>query len=75
MSLGMASRWRGNWDSEYGSIVWADAREWDGKDNIGFGFGVVDHTQLNKPFVSETLGMAFLDCRKVFMIDDMGKIE
>ena len=75
MSFGMASRWRGNWDSEYGSIVWADAREWDGKDNIGFGFGVVGHTQLNKPFVSETLGMAFLDCRKVFMIDEMGKIE
>ena len=75
MSLGMVSCWRGNLDSEYGSIVWADAREWDGKDNIGFGFGVVGHTQLNKPCVSETLGMAFLDCRKVFMIDDMGKIE
>ena len=26
MSLGMASRWRGNWDSEYGSIVWACPR-------------------------------------------------
>lgn len=75
MSLGIASRWRGYLDSEYGSIVWADAREWDGKHNIGFGFGVVGHTQLEKPCISETLGMAFLDCRKAFIIDDMGKIQ
>lgn len=74
MTLGQYSRWRGHLGESYGSLVWADAREWDGKNNVGFGFGVVGHTQLEKPYINEELHMAFLDCRKVFIINDEGGI-
>ena len=75
MSLGLFSRYRGYLGATFGSLVWADAREWDGKKNIGFGFGIVGHTMLSEPIISEELGMAFLDCQKAFVIDNDGNIS
>ena len=71
-ALNDVSYYRGGWES-YGSIVWADVREFDlfKKPCIG-DYMVFGHTQLMKPVVTEYA--ACLDCRRGFLINELGKI-
>jgi predicted phosphodiesterase len=72
-SLGLYSFWRGAWRANYGSLIWADAREWlQGKEEA-FGFSIVGHTQLSEHKIDGNF--AFLDSRKCFSLKNDGKIE
>ena len=74
-ALGIYSTYRG-WDGwDYGSIVWADIREYGmgpEYDNVMF---VCGHTQLDsEPIITEWV--MDLDCRKPFVLDtETGKVE
>lgn len=71
-ALNVVSCYRGGWES-YGSIIWADIREFDlfKKPTVG-DYAVFGHTQLIRPVVTEH--MACLDCRRAFLINENGKI-
>lgn len=71
-SLALYSFYRGSEYNFYGSIVWADAREW-GKTNDAFGYSVVGHTQLEKHIITDNF--AFLDARECFFINDNNEIK
>jgi hypothetical protein len=77
-SLGMYSYFRGRYGGRYGSLIWADAREWFVGDedislkNEAYGFSVVGHTMLSEPRIDEDF--AFLDTMQAFIIDDKGII-
>lgn len=77
-TLGMYSRLRGQWGGYWGSLVWADAREWfDGQmdsdvKNEAYGFSVVGHTHLTKHKITDN--MAFLDTEQAFIINSNGEI-
>lgn len=75
MSLALYSFYRGSSFYKYGSLIWADAREWDGKDNVGYGFNVVGHTQMKEPYINNEINMAFLDCKKCFVLDEKGNFQ
>lgn len=75
MSLGFYSYLRGC-GGKYGSIVWADAREWftsfgDYK-NEAYGFSIVGHTQLTNHRIIDNY--AFLDSRECFILDEKNQI-
>lgn len=71
--LGYYSRYRGLWGGRFGSIVWADLREWfDNNGNEAYGFNVVGHTQIIEPLINEKF--AFLDCHKAFILNQDGAI-
>lgn len=77
-TLGMYSRLRGKWGGYWGSLVWADAREWfDGQmdydvKNEAYGFSVVGHTHLTTYKITDN--MAFLDTEQAFIINSNGEI-
>lgn len=72
-SLGIYSRYRGWSPFDYGSIVWADAREWAfNKPDETFGYNVVGHTMLMRPYIGEY--MAFIDTQEVYAIDNSANI-
>ena len=78
-SLGRYSDFRGWGGGDYGSIVWADAREWfqeqymsDVK-NEAYGYAVVGHTHLSEPHFEEN--MAFIDTSDVYYINSEGEIK
>lgn len=72
-SLGMYSRYRGRFGGRYGSLVWADAREWLlNDDNEAYGYSVVGHTMMKEPVINDNF--AFLDTMQAFIIDDKGII-
>ena len=77
-SLGMYSYFRGRYGGQYGSLIWADAREWFTGDedssikNEAYGYSVIGHTLLSKPHIEEKF--AFLDTMQAFIIDDKGII-
>lgn len=72
--IGVYSTYRGLGGWDYGSIVWADIREYKEKefDDVVF---VCGHTQLeNKPFITDWV--MDLDCRRPFVLDtETGKIK
>lgn len=70
--LGRVSFYRGGW-SDYGSLVWADVREWCEADNEAYGFSVVGHTQLTTHKILDDF--AFLDSRQCFSINEKGEIS
>ena len=70
-SLGLFSHWRGGWRSNYGSLVWADAREWMQDEEKAYGFSVVGHTQLKNHVIEDNF--AFLDSRNCFYLNENGK--
>ena len=65
------SHWRGGWRSNYGSLVWADAREWMQDKEKAYGFSVVGHTQLKNHVIEDNF--AFLDSRNCFYLNENGK--
>ena len=71
-ALNNISCYRGGWES-YGSMVWADIREIAlfQEPNIG-DYNIFGHTQLIRPIVTEF--KACLDCRRGFLLNDVGKI-
>ena len=78
-SLGRYSDFRGWGGGDYGSIVWADAREWfqeqymsDVK-NEAYGYAVVGHTRLSEPHFEEN--MAFIDTADAYYINSEGEIK
>jgi hypothetical protein len=78
-SLGQYSDFRGWGGGDYGSLVWADAREWfqeqymsDVK-NEAYGYAVVGHTHINKAHFEEN--MAFIDTADAYYIDSNGDIK
>ena len=77
-SLGMYSYFRGKYGGKYGSLIWADAREWFVGDedssikNEAYGYSVIGHTLLSKPCIEEKF--ALLDTMQAFIIDDEGII-
>lgn len=68
-TLAIVSGYRG-W-SKYGSIVWADIREFLPEPET-FAYQIVGHTQLKNPVVTEYI--AALDCHRAFLFDDNGNI-
>ena len=71
-TLGNISLYRGGW-TDYGSLVWADAREWVEFNNEAYGFSVVGHTQLSTHKIIDNF--AFLDSKQCFLINEMGEIK
>ena len=78
-SLGQYSDFRGWGGGDYGSLVWADAREWfqeqymsDVK-NEAYGYAVVGHTHMKHPRFEEN--MAFIDTAEAYYIDSEGEIK
>ena len=78
-SLGQYSVFRGWGGGDYGSLVWADAREWfqeqymsDVK-NEAYGYAVVGHTHLSEPHFEEN--MAFIDTADAYYINSEGEIK
>lgn len=69
--------YRGWGGFDYGSLIWADAREWGNNEGVGqegFGYMVFGHTQLEeKPYISDKF--ADLDVRKAFYINSEGEIK
>lgn len=72
-SLKKYSYWRGSGRNYYGSLIWADAREWWQGEQEAFGFSIIGHTQLKEYRIIEN--MAFLDSRQCFILKDNGEIE
>jgi hypothetical protein len=72
-SLALFSHWRGGWRSNYGSLVWADAREWMQDKEEAYGFSVVGHTQLKSHAIEDNF--AFLDSRECFYMENNGNIK
>lgn len=72
-SLGYYSIWRGYSGNQYGSLIWADAREWIQDGQEAYGFSVVGHTQLTTHRIEDKF--AFLDCHKCFSLDENNKFE
>ena len=78
-SLGYYSRYRGRFGGDYGSLIWADAREWFyGQDdtlktqNEPYGFSIVGHSIMSKPYITEN--MAFLDTQEAHCLLENGEI-
>lgn len=81
-SLGIYSYYRGWGGYEYGSLIWADIREWfdegedeDETEESVYGFQIFGHTRLDddrigKPIVTDSFAM--IDCRAIFYIDSEG---
>ncbi len=65
-TLGIVSGYRGGW-SRYGSIVWADIREFLNNPET-FAYQIVGHTQMRGPIVTDTI--AALDCHRAFIFDN-----
>ena len=67
-ALGMISWWRGGYD-EFGSMVWADVREYglEGTDLVG-DYQIFGHTWLAKPVITDKF--ACLDCCHCFTLQD-----
>lgn len=78
-SLRQYSDFRGWGGGDYGSLVWADAREWfqeqsmSGVKNEAYGYAVVGHTHINKAHFEEN--MAFIDTADAYYIDSNGDIK
>ena len=72
-SLGLLSYWRGGWRADYGSLVWADAREFLQTNEEAFGFSIVGHTMVKQPIIDDK--SAFLDCQKCFTLNEDGEIN
>lgn len=72
-SLGLFSHWRGGWRTDYGSLVWADAREFLQDNQDAYGFSIVGHTQLKKYIIENNF--AFLDTKNCFTIDNNTNIK
>ena len=78
-SLGRYSDFRGWGGGDYGSIVWADAREWFQEQymsdikNEAYGYAVVGHTHLSEPHFEEN--MAFIDTADAYYINSEGEIK
>lgn len=75
-AIGQVSYYRGGYDG-YGSIIWADLREFCNNDEIRKSKKtfVVGHTMLNGVAVKVSDNMYCLDCQKVFYIDSKGIIR
>lgn len=72
--MGIYSRYRGWSPFDYGSLVWADAREWKLNDpEETWGYNIVGHTMLKQPYIGEYI--AFIDTQEVYAINENGKIE
>ena len=78
-SLGEYSFYRGWGGGDYGSLVWADAREWFQKQhmsdvkNEAYGYAVVGHTHLSRPVFMEN--MAFIDTCEAYYINSEGEVK
>lgn len=73
-ALGHMSAYRGGYES-YGSILWADIREFGGlkglfKPSFIADMEIFGHTQLIRPIVTEYY--ADIDCRRAFSLNDEG---
>lgn len=83
-SLGTYSHYRGWGGYDYGSLVWADVREWakkvDGKAILegDYGYQIFGHTRLDDEYIGKPLvtdKFAMIDCRATFYLDSDGKIR
>lgn len=72
-SLALFSHWRRGWRSNYGSLVWADAREFLLDNQEAYGSSIVGHTQLIEPIIENNF--AFLDSRECFVLKEDGNIK
>ena len=72
-TLGMFSRIRGKWGGRYGSLVWADLREWVLYNEKAYGFSIVGHTQLSGHKIINDF--AFLDSKQCFILNEKGEIK
>ena len=75
-AIGQVSYYRGGYDG-FGSIVWADLREFLHNDNIKKSkkIFVVGHTMLNRVAVRVSNNLYCIDCQKVFYIDSKGVLR
>ena len=72
-SLGYYSRYRGFGGGDYGSIVWADAREWLLKGFEAYGYSIVGHTRFECEVKTDNI--AFLDTSNAYYINSNGEIN
>ena len=73
-ALDQYSAYRGGWES-YGSMIWADIREYRGAKDSSFGnVQVFGHTQLSKDPVNLNNVIYCLDCRRPFRVDNEGNV-
>jgi hypothetical protein len=71
-SLKYYSHYRGSSRMDYGTLVWADAREWLNGTNEAYGFSIVGHTQMKNYAIDKDF--AFLDTKKCFILKENGEI-
>ena len=73
-ALDQYSAYRGGWES-YGSIVWADIREWRGAKDSSYGdVQIFGHTQLKDFPVNLNNAVYDLDVRRGFRINEGGEV-
>lgn len=72
-SLGYYSRYRGRFGGDYGSLIWADAREWLLEGFDAYGYSIVGHTHFEQEVITDK--MAFLDSKTCFYINSNGVIN
>lgn len=77
--LGVISCYRSGYGGTFGSLVWADYREFilhekESKLNNGM-TQIVGHTLIDKPLYVKDLNMAFLDTKQCYYIDEEGNIR
>lgn len=66
-SLATCSYFRGGWNP-YGSIIWADVREFIKSYDNNIGYQIFGHTRCYEPIVTKDFAM--LDCSKCFYLDN-----
>ena len=73
-SLGQYSMYRGYSPFDRGSLIWADAHEWElTNPDETYGYQIVGHTQLYKPYIGKYI--SFLDTHDAYIINSDGDIE
>lgn len=73
-SLGQYSKYRGYSPFDRGSLIWADAREWElTNPDETYGYQIVGHTQLYNPYIGKYI--SFLDTHDAYIINSEGEIE
>lgn len=74
-ALGQCDYWRGGYNS-CGSVVWVDIRNiiQEGKELYPEGLHIVGHTMTTGvPIITDNI--ALIDCQKIFVIDEEGKLK
>jgi hypothetical protein len=78
-TLGIYDKYRGNYFSNFASLVWTDVRTWIDNEDTDYGYGdynIFGHTQLTKGYLGFIKDKyADIDCQEVFYINKLGELK